>query len=171
MKKAKRSRDLLHIPEWVRRSQDDSPQAPCPLQVVLRTNHSSHYKSYAGGRYVVLLGRKKSSAPDFWDSSTLLWIWLNFNTGLVFFCLFQATQESGIGFNSFICPSILLWILWAMMHRTSRNTQHFPGLWPILSCPDTITRQSKGCPDEGRTSASPEFFLWTSPSPGLFLYL
>ena len=40
-KKAKRSRDLLHIPECVRRSHDDSPQAPCPLQVVLRTNHSS----------------------------------------------------------------------------------------------------------------------------------
>ena len=57
-KKTKRSRDLLHIPECIRRSQDDSPQPPCPLQVVLRTNHSAHYKSYAGGRYVVLLGRK-----------------------------------------------------------------------------------------------------------------
>lgn len=58
MKRTKRSRDLLHNPECVWRGQDDNPQPPCPRQVVLRTNHSSRYKSYAGGRYVVLLGRE-----------------------------------------------------------------------------------------------------------------
>lgn len=139
------------------RGQDDNP-APCPSQVVLRTNHSSRYTKamlVAGTLYCwsrenqVLL--TSETLQHYCDCR------LNFNTGLVYFFLFQATQESGMGSNSFICLSILLWILWAMMQRTTKH-MIFQASRPS-QLPDTITGQSAGCPDEGRTSASPGFFF------------
>lgn len=53
---------------------------------------------------------------------------LHFNSGLVHSCLFQATCELGIRFDSFICPRILSWILWAMMQITKKHKHQCPSL-------------------------------------------
>lgn len=53
---------------------------------------------------------------------------LYFNWGLVHSCLFQATCKSGLRFNSFICPRIFSWILWAMIQFAWKHKHQCPSL-------------------------------------------
>lgn len=139
------------------------PTAPCPSQVVLRTNHSSRYKSYAGGRYVVLLGRENqvlltSETQQYYD-------WLAAHRSGVFLSVSGHPRVRCSGLTQLLPPNILL----NSMSHDAENKQScdFPGLSPILAAEAPSPEQSAGCPDDGH-QLLPGFFLWTSPSPGFF---